>query len=82
MAISDDSTGAETSFLKEDGIDGCVDYKGCLVERTNCGGLKSASFIIEIGERFAYSGINSNLVTCLQWFEKRKFPNGPKLLSE
>ncbi|MBA0624206.1 hypothetical protein Godav_009601 [Gossypium davidsonii] len=61
MAIFDDSTGAKTPFLKEDDIDGCVDYKGRPVERTNCGGLKSASFIIG----FAYCGINSNLVTYL-----------------
>ncbi|MBA0746246.1 hypothetical protein Gogos_008782, partial [Gossypium gossypioides] len=63
----DDSSGAETPFLEEDGIDGCVDYKGRPVERTNCGGWKSASFIIgvEIGERFAYCGIDSNLVTYL-----------------
>ncbi|KAE8684393.1 Protein NRT1/ PTR FAMILY 5.10 [Hibiscus syriacus] len=67
MAISDDSSGIETPLLVEDIVDGCLDYKGRPVDRTSYGGWKSASFIIgvEIAERFAYCGIDSNLVTYL-----------------
>ncbi|KAK8643173.1 hypothetical protein V6N13_012479 [Hibiscus sabdariffa] len=67
MAISDDSSGVETPLLEEDSVDSCLDYKGRPVDRTNRGGWKSATFIIgvEIAERFAYCGIDSNLVTYL-----------------
>ncbi|XWS15379.1 hypothetical protein CRYUN_Cryun35bG0091500 [Craigia yunnanensis] len=67
MAICNHSSGAETPLLEEDIVDGCFDYNGRIVNRTNCGGWTSASFIIgvEIGERFAYCGIESNLVTYL-----------------
>ncbi|XVF30102.1 hypothetical protein REPUB_Repub16aG0027900 [Reevesia pubescens] len=67
MAISNHSSAAETPLLEEDSVDDCLDFKGHPVKRTNCGGWKSASFIIgvEIAERFAYCGIESNLVTYL-----------------
>ncbi|KAK8482017.1 hypothetical protein V6N13_134180 [Hibiscus sabdariffa] len=67
MAISDDSSGVETPLLEEDSVGSCLDYKGRPVDRTNRGGWKSATFIIgvEIAERFAYCGIDSNLVTYL-----------------
>ncbi|XP_022718289.1 protein NRT1/ PTR FAMILY 5.10-like isoform X2 [Durio zibethinus] len=67
MAISNPSSSAETPLLEEEGIKGCLDYNGRPVNRTKCGGWTSASFIIgvEIAERFAYCGIESNLVTYL-----------------
>ncbi|OMO78820.1 Proton-dependent oligopeptide transporter family [Corchorus olitorius] len=58
---------AETPLLEEDTVDGCVDCKGRPVCRANSGGWRSASFIIgvEIAERFAYYGIESNLISYL-----------------
>ncbi|OMO78817.1 Proton-dependent oligopeptide transporter family [Corchorus olitorius] len=65
MAISN-LPAAETPLL-DDTVDGCLDYKGRLVRRSNSGGWRSASFIIavEITERFAYYGISSNLISYL-----------------
>ncbi|KAL4332597.1 hypothetical protein GQ457_07G009780 [Hibiscus cannabinus] len=65
MAISDDSSEVETPLLEEDSVGSCLDYKGRPVDRTNRSGWKSATFIIEIAERFVYCGIDSNLVTYL-----------------
>ncbi|XVE55033.1 hypothetical protein DITRI_Ditri03aG0128700 [Diplodiscus trichospermus] len=68
MAISNlSASGPETPLLEEDTVDGCVDCKGRPVLRANSGGRRSASFIIgvEIAERFAYFGIESNLITYL-----------------
>ena len=65
MAISNLSA-AQTPLL-DDTVDGCLDYKGRSVRRSNSGGWRSAFFIIavEIAERFAYYGIASNLITYL-----------------
>ncbi|XP_049360352.1 protein NRT1/ PTR FAMILY 5.10-like [Solanum verrucosum] len=62
VTISD----AETPFLS-DVVEGSVDYKGRLVTRSKSGGWRSASFIIgvEVAERFAYYGIDSNLISYL-----------------
>lgn len=48
-------------------VDGCVDFKGRPVYRASSGGWRSAYFIIgvEMAERFAYYGIESNLITYL-----------------
>ncbi|KAC3319961.1 hypothetical protein FH972_027195 [Carpinus fangiana] len=50
-----------------DAVDGAVDYEGRPVFRSNSGGWRSASLIIcvEIAERFAYHGIDTNLITYL-----------------
>ncbi|XP_022773544.1 protein NRT1/ PTR FAMILY 5.10-like isoform X3 [Durio zibethinus] len=65
MAMSNLSA-AQTPLL-DDTVDGCLDYKGRRVRRSNSGGWRSASFIIavEIAERFSYYGIGSNLITYL-----------------
>ncbi|KAL8125139.1 protein NRT1/ PTR FAMILY 5.10-like [Apium graveolens] len=54
-------------LISDDIVDGVVDYKNRPVERSTCGGWKSASFIIgvEVAERFAYYGISNNLITFL-----------------
>ncbi|KAL5843458.1 hypothetical protein ACOSQ4_009416 [Xanthoceras sorbifolium] len=65
MAISNLSdTGAR---ILEEPVDGCVDYRGRLVLRSSSGGWRSAKFMIgvEVAERFAYYGIESNLITYL-----------------
>ncbi|KAK4413381.1 protein NRT1/ PTR FAMILY 5.10 [Sesamum alatum] len=56
---------AETPLL--DVARGSVDFKGRPAARSKLGRWKSASFIIgvELAERFAYYGINSNLVSYL-----------------
>ncbi|KAI4332162.1 hypothetical protein L6164_017092 [Bauhinia variegata] len=50
-----------------DTVHGAVDYKGRPVVRSKSGSWRSASFIIsvEVAERFAYYGIESNLITFL-----------------
>ncbi|KAH0658951.1 hypothetical protein KY285_029258 [Solanum tuberosum] len=62
VTISD----AETPFLS-DVVAGSVDYKGRPVTRSKSGGWRSASFIIsvEVAERIAYYGIDSNLISYL-----------------
>lgn len=56
-----------TDALLGDTVDGAVDYKGRPVIRSSTGGWRAASFIIgvEMGERFAYYGISSNLISYL-----------------
>ncbi|KAJ1389208.1 Proton-dependent oligopeptide transporter family [Sesbania bispinosa] len=56
----------ETPLLPET-VDGVVDFKGRPVQRSTSGGWKAAAFIItvEVAERFAYYGINSNLINYL-----------------
>lgn len=56
----------ETPLL-DDIVDGVVDYHGRPVNRSKSGGWKSAYFIIgvEVAERFAYTGIASNLISYL-----------------
>lgn len=56
----------ETPLLLET-VDGVVDFKGCPVLRSSSGGWRAAAFIIsvEVAERFAYYGINSNLINYL-----------------
>ncbi|KAH7568240.1 hypothetical protein JRO89_XS07G0265100 [Xanthoceras sorbifolium] len=65
MAISNLSD-AEARLLEEP-VDGCVDYRGRPVLRSSSGGWRSAKFMIgvEVAERFAYFGIESNLITYL-----------------
>ncbi|CAI9114939.1 OLC1v1015764C1 [Oldenlandia corymbosa var. corymbosa] len=48
-------------------IEGTVDFKGCLVKKSNSGKWRSALFIIgvEMAERFAYYGISANLISYL-----------------
>ncbi|KAL8216198.1 hypothetical protein R6Q57_023035 [Mikania cordata] len=61
-----DGSQVETPLL--DGVvEGFVDYKNRPVFRSKSGCWRSASFIIgvEIAERFAYTGVNSNLITYL-----------------
>ncbi|XP_031260997.1 protein NRT1/ PTR FAMILY 5.10-like [Pistacia vera] len=65
MSISDLSD-TETPLVAAT-VDGSVDFKGRPVYRPSSGGWRSARFIIgvEMAERFAYYGIQSNLVTYL-----------------
>ncbi|XP_054792658.1 protein NRT1/ PTR FAMILY 5.10-like isoform X2 [Prosopis cineraria] len=60
-------SGADTWLLSSDIVNGVVDYRGQPVVRSKSGKWKSAWFIIgvEVGERFAYYGILSNLITYL-----------------
>ncbi|KAK6122536.1 hypothetical protein DH2020_043714 [Rehmannia glutinosa] len=65
-ATGNDILEAETSLLN-DVVRSSVDFKGRPSIRSKSGCWKSASFIIgvEMGERFAYYGISSNLVSYL-----------------
>ncbi|OMO78818.1 Proton-dependent oligopeptide transporter family [Corchorus olitorius] len=67
MAISNLSAAESETPLLDDTVDGCLDYKGRPVRRSNSGGWSSAAFIIavEITERLAYYGISSNLISYL-----------------
>ncbi|KAH7525024.1 hypothetical protein FEM48_Zijuj06G0181200 [Ziziphus jujuba var. spinosa] len=53
--------------LLDDTIEDVVDYKDHPVLRSKSGGWRSTGFIIgvEVGERFAYYGISSNLISFL-----------------
>ncbi|KDP27339.1 hypothetical protein JCGZ_20271 [Jatropha curcas] len=55
------------SPLLSDTVEASVDYKGRPAYKSNSGGWNSAFFIIgvEVAERFAYTGIDSNLITYL-----------------
>ncbi|KAL0314111.1 UNVERIFIED_CONTAM: protein NRT1/ PTR FAMILY 5.10 [Sesamum angustifolium] len=66
MATGNNFQEAETPLLY-DVARGSVDFKGRPAARSKSGCWKSASFIIgvELAERFAYYGINSNLVSYL-----------------
>ncbi|KAI9084345.1 hypothetical protein K1719_033687 [Acacia pycnantha] len=68
MAISGhfDDSPAETPLLL-DTVDGAVDFKGRPALRSYSGGWRAAAFIIavEVAERFAYYGIESNLISFL-----------------
>ncbi|KAF7836409.1 Proton-dependent oligopeptide transporter family [Senna tora] len=62
----------ETSLVEvvdggTDSVKHAVDYKGQALTRSNSGNWRSAWFVIgvEVGERFAYYGILSNLITYL-----------------
>ncbi|KAM6573186.1 hypothetical protein CsatA_017266 [Cannabis sativa] len=61
------STADEETPLLNDTVDGVVDHKGTPVLRFTSGGWRSAGFIIgvEVAERFAYYGIESNLISYL-----------------
>ncbi|XP_068658196.1 protein NRT1/ PTR FAMILY 5.15-like [Aristolochia californica] len=54
-------------FLSPEAVLGAVDYKGRPVPKSRSGGRRSAFFItgVEVAERFAYSGIASNLISHL-----------------
>ncbi|KAE9619726.1 hypothetical protein Lal_00038130 [Lupinus albus] len=68
MEISNIFSDSETEIpLLPDTVDGVVDFKGRSVLRSSSGGWKAAAFIIsvEVAERFAYYGINSNLINYL-----------------
>ncbi|KAG5379026.1 hypothetical protein IGI04_026868, partial [Brassica rapa subsp. trilocularis] len=56
----------EVAFL-EDYVSDSVDYRGVPAGKLSTGGWRSAWYIIgvEVGERFAYFGIASNLITYL-----------------
>ncbi|KAI9101463.1 hypothetical protein K1719_023945 [Acacia pycnantha] len=57
----------ETPFLHLDTVNGAVDYRGQPVLRSKSGYWRSAWFTIsvEVGERMAFFGIESNLITFL-----------------
>lgn len=63
------STEPQTPFLATDNeqVDGYTDYKGCPIKRSKSGGWSSAPCILAAGslERFAYFGIESNLIIYL-----------------
>nr|XP_027094152.1 protein NRT1/ PTR FAMILY 5.10-like isoform X1 [Coffea arabica] len=63
------STEPQTPLLATDNepVDGYTDYKGCPIKRSKSGGWRSASCILAARslERFAYLGIESNLINYL-----------------
>ncbi|XP_059280909.1 protein NRT1/ PTR FAMILY 5.10-like [Lycium ferocissimum] len=67
MVISEEEEAAAASRPSNDVVPGCVDYYGHPVQRSKSGRWRSASLIIcvEMAERFAYYGINSNLINYL-----------------
>ncbi|XP_047321501.1 protein NRT1/ PTR FAMILY 5.10 [Impatiens glandulifera] len=65
---ADHASESEAPLLSTaDIVEGVADYKGRPVQRSKFGGWRSASFIIgvEVGERFAYYGVSSNLISYL-----------------
>ncbi|KAG7597959.1 Proton-dependent oligopeptide transporter family [Arabidopsis suecica] len=62
MAIAE-----EEAALLEDPVSDSVDHRGLPAGKSSTGGWRSAWYIIgvEVGERFAYFGIGSNLITYL-----------------
>ncbi|CAL9215939.1 unnamed protein product [Arabidopsis halleri] len=62
MAIAE-----EEAALIEDTVSDSVDHRGLPAGKSSTGGWRSAWYIIgvEVGERFAYFGIGSNLITYL-----------------
>ncbi|CAE5958257.1 unnamed protein product [Arabidopsis arenosa] len=62
MAIAE-----EEAALIEDSVSDSVDHRGLPAGKSSTGGWRSAWYIIgvEVGERFAYFGIASNLITYL-----------------
>ncbi|CAH8253222.1 unnamed protein product [Arabidopsis lyrata] len=62
MAIAE-----EEAALIEDSVSDSVDHRGLPAGKSSTGGWRSAWYIIgvEVGERFAYFGIGSNLITYL-----------------
>ncbi|XP_060197923.1 protein NRT1/ PTR FAMILY 5.10-like [Lycium barbarum] len=67
MDYLEEEAAAAASRLSDDVVPGCVDYYGHPVQRSKSGRWRSASLIIcvEMAERFAYYGINSNLINYL-----------------
>ncbi|XP_054812390.1 protein NRT1/ PTR FAMILY 5.10-like isoform X2 [Prosopis cineraria] len=63
-AISRDSELGTTPLLQHDTVNGAVDFKGRPAIRSQSGYWRSACFII-VGERIAFYGIGSNLITFL-----------------
>ncbi|KAL6318203.1 hypothetical protein AAG906_035708 [Vitis piasezkii] len=59
--------GGPRSPLLEDTVDGSIDHKGRPAKRPTSGGWRSAYFIMgaEVAGRFAYFGIQSNLINFL-----------------
>ncbi|EOA39123.1 hypothetical protein CARUB_v10011935mg [Capsella rubella] len=57
----------EEAALIEDSVSDSVDHRGLPAGKSSTGGWRSAWYIIgvEVGERFAYFGIGSNLITYL-----------------
>ncbi|CBI39334.3 unnamed protein product, partial [Vitis vinifera] len=66
MTIAGTPGGPESPLL-EDIVDGYTDHKGRPARRSTSGCWRSAYFIIgvEVAERFAYSGIQANLINYL-----------------
>ncbi|KAL6610261.1 hypothetical protein ACP70R_040230 [Stipagrostis hirtigluma subsp. patula] len=61
-------SGSDALLARADGLaEGPVDHRGRPADRASTGGWNSALFIIavEIGERFAFNGVSSNLISYL-----------------